>query len=214
MKKYLLLGLAAILLTTMSANAFGKKQSQDEVEIIRNIKLENYVSNTINGLTNMERPADVVLDQAFFNIVSLLSTKREYLNIKKQFSKISRHEVYDELTQNVLKTKIINKYNEKITNNEIGYIVTITRLSKAEQENLIENLKILAMNGQHYVNLVEQARDREKYVYNVAFKPDNYTEIQDNLSAKIYEVRGKANAALNLANKLNLLIEHSGIIFE
>lgn len=214
MKKYLLLGLAAILLTTMSANAFGKKQSQDEVEIIRNIKLENYVSNTINGLTNMERPADVVLDQAFFNIVSLLSTKREYLNIKKQFSKISRHEVYDELTQNVLKTKIINKYNEKITNNEIGYIVTITRLSKAEQENLIENLKILAMNGQHYVNLVEQARDREKYVYNVAFKPDNYTEIQDNLSAKIYEVRGKANAALNLANKLNLLIEHSGIILE
>ena len=215
MKKYLLLGLIIALTCATSTTAFGKKQDVQEqkVNIKTNPAMESFVTRSIDGLSKREHPADLILEKAFLNVVLCLSTEEQYLKLNKKIHSISRNPKYDLTKKNEKITKIINDYNKKLDKNQIGYIAAISRLSDKELLELRENLNILSLNGQHYVNLVLQARDNERQITKISNRPDNYEELKTSINSKGNEIRGKANAALNLAIKVRTLVKYAGINF-
>ena len=211
MKKYLILGLIITVLGTAPAFAFGKKK---KTEIKTNPGMETYVARSIDNLSKNEKPADLVLERAFLNIIRRLYPEDKYTKLAKKVHRICRHPRYSSAKKTRLITKIINKYNEKLDDNQIGYIAAIARLPEKQQKELIENINILSMDGDRYVKLVEQARDNEKQLSKIAYKPDNYDKLKTDIHSKGDEIRSKANAALNFANKARNLVRYAGIIID
>ena len=185
-----------------------------ELEVNTNPGVNAFVTRSIDNLSKQEKPADLVLERAFLNVVWRLSPEKKYTKLAKKVHRISRSEKYTLTKRNELITKIINKYNAKLDDNQIGYVATIAKLPEKQQQELIENLNILSMDGERYVNLVEQARTDEKQLKRVAYKLNNYDELKNDIHSKGNEIRGKANAALNFANKVRKLVEYAGIIID
>lgn len=213
MKKYLVLGLIITLIGAAPALAFGKKNKTVE-ETKTNPGLEAFVNRSIDNLAKQEKPADLVLEKAFVNIVRRLSSEEKYVKMSKKVNRISRDPKYTPAKRNEKITKIINKYNKNLDKNQIGYIAAIAKLPEKQQKELIENINILSMDGERYVNLVEQARYNEKQLTKVAYKYDNCDNLKTDIHSKGDEIRSKANAALNFANKARNLVRYAGIIID
>lgn len=224
MKKFILLCFVMLTMTSLQANAFDwgsffrgifsipapvseiEKSSAQELETYK-----NEVESSLTDIANKEALLDNPTQETFLAIVSMISPANDTQTIKSKLQSIKADNslTYQEKCDAV--NDVMTEYRTKLTNSSLATVVTMKAFSEANKTKLSNNIKMLADNGQKYVEL---GRDSIKTLDNFnsqVKKDDDTAETVNEINNVTGRLSNKATATVYLANQLKTMAKIAGI---
>lgn len=211
MKKILSCCIIASMFFTSSASfAF----DMSALNIVKNMvpsKLKNSSSeqtpfqNIDNKITNI----NTQVQNSFLNIVSILSSEQDAVNIKSQFNSILNNANSTQDEKISLINSIISNYTSNLANNKSDVISVIKNLSGLEQKNLSNYVYSLAKNSTQYLSL---SKDYLNTASTLSKNISNLQETQEvflNAKKTASLLSNSAIAVKNLSQNLLYLIKQA-----
>ena len=201
MKKIILSLFVIVAMTSLQANAFDfssalnflNRASEAQAQATESVK-------TLSDVQAQMSSIDSSVQEAFLDIVSELSTRKETKNVKNQLK--SNSEALNQVIANYASTLAANK--ENLTKK-------ISKLSSKEKTNLVNNLATLTKAGQDYLLL---ATDGAKAATTAVKSAQKFNEVATtiaNVNKVAADLKSRATTVINFANQMKSLATTAGV---
>lgn len=201
MKKILVSLCVLVLATSLQANAFDwisalkfwENASETQAAQVQTTKSLEDIEKQMSNI-------DKSVQDAFINIVSELSTRKETKNIKSQLSSSSANLV-----------NVINNYANTLANNKATYENTIKKLSAKEKTTLVNNLAVLSEDAQQYMLLATEGVRTATNTLKASQKLSDFATSISNINKIATDLKGRASTVVNVANQLKNIATAAGV---
>ena len=201
MKKIVLSLFVIVAMTSLQANAFDFMSALKFWENTAEKQAEQVqTAQTLTDIQTQMATIDKSVQDAFIDIVSDLSTRKETKNIKNQLKSGS-----DNLTT------VISNYVNTLANNKEAMTKTISKLSNKEKTALVNNLATLTEDAQKYILLATDGAKAASNSLKTSQKLSDFATTVNNINKVGSQLKNRAASVLNLANQAKTLAQAAGL---
>lgn len=199
MKKVVLSLFVIIAMTTVQANAFDLMSALKFWD--RASAQQTAEAQTAKTLADVEKQMTTIdksVQDAFLNIVSELSTRKEEKTIKSNLK-----------VQTI--TDVINAYTNTLANNKNNFVNTVKKLSTKEKTTLANNIAALSEGGQQYLLLATDGIKAATNELKSSQKLSEFATAVNNVNNVANQLKSRATTVINLANQMKTIAANGGV---
>ena len=201
MKKILLSLVVISFMTMMRVEAFDWMSALNFLGRASETQTAQPQISTINDFEKQMATIDNTVETAFIDIVSELSGWWDTRSIKSQLKS----------NEDALTTVLSDYANTYLENNRQNVVNTIKKMSSKEKTALVNNLTVLAENGQNYLVLAANGAKAATNAFKTAQTVNEVTTTITNVNKAAAELRNRATAVMTLANQLKSVATAAGV---
>ena len=199
MKKIVLSLFVIIAMTTVQANAFDlisalkfwdRATSEQSAEV--------QTAKTLADIENQMTTIDKSVQEAFLDVVSQLSTRKEEKTIKSNLK-----------VQTI--TDVITGYTNTLANNKNNFVNTVKSMSTKEKTNLVNSLATLSENGQQYLLLATDGIKAATNALKSTQKLSEFATTVNNVNNVANQLKNRAATVINLSNQIKAIASSAGV---
>ena len=199
MKKIVLSLFVVIAMTSLQANAFDlmsalkfwdRATSEQSAEV--------QTAKTLADIENQMTTIDKSVQEAFLDVVSQLSTRKEEKTIKSNLK-----------VQTI--TDVITGYTNTLANNKNNFVNTVKSMSTKEKTNLVNSLATLSENGQQYLLLATDGIKAATNALKSTQKLSEFATTVNNVNNVANQLKNRAATVINLSNQIKAIASSAGV---
>ena len=199
MRKIVLSLFVIIAMTTVQANAFDLMSALKFWDrATEQQTAEAQTAKTLAEVENQMAVIDKSVQDAFLNIVSELSARKEEKTIKSNLK-----------VQTI--TDVINSYTNTIANNKNNFTDTIKNMSAKEKTTLVNNVAALSESGQQYLLLATDGIKAATNALKASQKLSEFATTVNNVNNVANQLKSRATTVINLANQIKTIATSAGV---
>ena len=202
MKKIVLCLFVIIAMTSLQANAFDLMSALKFWDRATEAQTtaEAQTTKTLTDIQNQMTTIDKSVQDAFIDIVSELSNRKETKEIKNQLKSNS-----DNLAV------VISNYANTIANNKDKFVKSVNDLSNKEKAALVNDLATLSEGAQQYLLLATEGVKSASNALKTTQKLSEFATTVNNINTVANQLKSRATTVLNLANQAKAIAQAAGV---
>ena len=203
MKKILISLFVIVGMTSLQANAFtwdwaSALKFWDRATEAQTAEAQT--TKTLADIQNQMTTVDKSVQDAFINIVSELSTRKEVKNVKSELKSNSANF-----------TNIISNYTTKLASNRDNFVKKVNSLSNKEKTALANNIAILAESTQQYLLLATDGVKTATNTLKATQKLSEFATTVTNINNTANQLRNRAATVINFVNQAKAIAQTAGV---
>lgn len=201
MKKIVLVLVIICAMSPLRANAFDWMSALKFWERATEAQtVEVQQTKTLADIENQMAAIDKSVQDAFVNIVSELSSRKDTNNIKSQLK-----------ASNANLANIISNYTNTIANKKEDFTKTVKKLSSKEKTTLINNLSVLSEDAQQYMLLATEGAKTATTALKSAQKLSEVATTMGNINRVAVELKTRAATVIDMTNQIKSIATAAGV---
>ena len=201
MKKVIISCFVLCAMTSLQANAFDfnsvlnflSKTAETQTAEVQTVKSFEDIKTQMTAI-------DSSVQEAFINIVSELSTRKETKNIKNELK-----------SDSAALSNLISNYTATLANNKDKMVKTVSKLSSKEKTALLNNLATLATDSQQYMTLATDGARTATNAIKTAQKLNEFATAVSNINTVAAELKNRATTVVNFTNQVKTIAAAAGM---
>ena len=157
-------------------------------------------AKTLTDIQNQMTTIDKTVQDAFIDIVSELSTRKEAKNIKSELK-----------TNSANFTNIISNYTTKIASNKDNFVKEVNNLSTKEKTALANNIATLAESTQQYLLLATDGVKTATNTLKATQKLSEFATTVTNINNTANQLKNRAATVINFVNQAKAIAQTAGV---
>ena len=203
MKKILISLFVIVGMTSLQANAFtwdwaSALKFWDRATEAQTAEAQT--TKTLADIQNQMTTVDKSVQDAFINIVSELSTRKEVKNVKSELKSNSANF-----------TNVISNYTTKLASNRDNFVKTVNNLSNKEKTALANNIAVLSESAQQYLLLATDGVKTATNTLKTTQKLSEFATTVTNINNTANQLKNRAATVINLANQAKTITQTAGL---
>ena len=202
MKKIVLSLFVIAAMTSLQANAFDYMSALKfwDRATEAQTSAEAQTAKTLTEIQNEMATIDKSVQEAFIDIVSDLSSRKEVKSIKSDLK-----------TNSDNFANVISTYTAKLANDKENFAKTISKMSEKEKTNLVNNLAILSEDAQQYLLLATNGVKTASNALKASQKLSEFATTVNNINSVAGQLKNRATTVINLANQMKAIAQTAGV---
>ena len=199
--KKILAGLFVItFMTTLQANAFDLVSALKFWESATEPQTAQVqATKTLDDIQNQMTTIDTSMQNAFLDIVSELSNRKETKAVKSQVK--SATDI----------TSVISAYTNTLASNKDSMVATINKMSEKEKTNLVNNIASLSQFAQQYLLLATDGVKTASNSLKATQKLSEFATTVNNINSIAGQLKNRATTVYNLVNQARVIAQAAGL---